>query len=429
MTHNTSKQRARLKTFLLLLSPLIFRVLPVCVSLRPMGRKGFLVRLPASVLATWLCWNQPQSVMGFSPSAFSSIFTSKGAVAPPDISQKAPATVAYKPLSVSLPEFGVNVPVASWFPLATNDQQEQTTEASTDSLNGESSPPTYNHRISVRKIGQLLAKWNIPSFVARNYSLTPTGDFVADGTDQPLPTGAAPVVLLAHGYLGSRYDLSHLAEKLAAEGFICLAAEYPESLAASYDPADGLDRSRINQALLETIESEWKIQASSYGIVGHSLGCGTALQTGDDKWTRVLISGFPKQRDGTPLDKNLLLLTSTNDGLMTRYFATNSKEDFLPPDFELLEESTLEAQYADKRLPQKSILIFDRPDGPNHISFLSESVNDAMIEFLSPLLPVARAFDIPVLDFDRYQVSRDSVVTAQVVHPIVMRYLKQEMLP
>ena len=31
----------------------------------------------------------------------------------------------------------------------------------------------------------------------------------------------------------------------------------------------------------------------AYGIIGHSLGCGTALQTGDNSWTRVLIAGQP----------------------------------------------------------------------------------------------------------------------------------------
>ena len=34
---------------------------------------------------------------------------------------------------------------------------------------------------------------------------------------------------------------------------------------------------------------------------------------------------------------------------------------------------------------------------------------------------------IPVLDFDRYQASRDSIATAAVVRPLVTRYLKQHM--
>jgi len=61
----------------------------------------------------------------------------------------------------------------------------------------------------------------------------------------------------------------------------------------------------------------------------------------------------------------------------------------------------------------------DRPDAPNHISFLAGSVNDSMVSFLSPLLPVAQLLGIPVLDFDRYKESRDSVETAGVTVPLV----------
>jgi hypothetical protein len=326
--------------------------------------------------------------------------------------------VAYKPLTISVEDdsTGIDVPVACWFPLRGANEQDGGLSTITPTS------PKYKHRISVRKIGQLLANWNIPSFVSRNYSLRPTSDFVADGTNLPLPTWKAPVVLLAHGYLGSRFDLSHLAEELAEQGFICMAAEYPESLAASYDPMDGVDRRRINQVLLDTLNQKWKIQASSFGIVGHSLGCGTALQTGDKSWTRVLISGFPRQRDGSPVTGNLLLLASMNDGVVNKYLAN---QNAIPSDFVRLDEASVFASSG--KLPRRSVLIFDRPDAPNHISFLSESVNDAMVEFLSPLLPVARLFGIPVLDFDRYQESRDSKVTAGTVHPIILRYLTQEM--
>ena len=402
-----------------------------------MGRKTFVRRFSTTFLAAAFCslaGNQP--ALAFTPNPFSTLVKEVAGVKDDNSLSTAStvqATVAYKPLAVFLPEFGVHVPVACWFPIASTSNQQQTQDGSAlppPPLTVQS--PTYRHRISVRKIGQLLAKWNnIPGFVSRNYALRPSSDFVTDGTNLSLPNDnmERPVVILAHGFLGSRYDLSHLAEELAARGFVCFAAEYPESLAASYDPQDGLDRLRINQVLLQSIERDWKIRASSYGIVGHSLGCGTALQTGDDKWTRVLISGFPRQRDGSSVPGNLLLLTSMNDGLVSRYLGnTADKQAMVPSDFALLEEAALATTFADNLLPRRSMLIFDRPDAPNHISFLSENVNDAMIEFLSPLLPVARAFKIPVLDFDRYQISRDSKVTAQVVHPIVVRYLQQEMI-
>ena len=60
---------------------------------------------------------------------------------------------------------------------------------------------------------------------------------------------------------------------------------------------------------------------------------------------------------------------------------------------------------------------------PCHISFLSSRTNDAMVEVLSPLLPVARAVGVPVLDFDKYQIARDSdAVNAQLV-PLIAEWL------
>jgi predicted dienelactone hydrolase len=105
-----------------------------------------------------------------------------------------------------MPEFGVIVPVAMWHPTA---------EAA-DNVQKEIK---YNHRISIKKIGQLLAGWDfIPDFAAKDFALQPTvvGSIV-DGTKMQMPS-RGPVVFLAHGYLGSRFDLSHLAEALAHEG-------------------------------------------------------------------------------------------------------------------------------------------------------------------------------------------------------------------
>jgi dienelactone hydrolase len=284
------------------------------------------------------------------------------------------------------------------------------------------SPAVYKHRISVRRIGQLLAGWEfIPEFVSKDYQLSPPKTNVLDGRSTPLPDSSIPVVLLAHGYLGSRFDLSHLAEELSAEGFVCIAAEYPESLAASYDRVPGLDRSKINKALLEAMCRDWQLNPSAYGIVGHSLGCGTVSQTGDETWARVSIAGFPRTRDGATIPGNGLLLASTGDSLSR--FGGNIKDSIAASQYQMLSET----QAFDK-LPPRAALVFDGPGSPNHISFLTESVNESMMDFLSPLLPVARAFEIPVLDFDRYQTSRDSPQTAKRVHPIIVQYLKQEML-
>jgi pimeloyl-ACP methyl ester carboxylesterase len=324
---------------------------------------------------------------------------------------------------------------------------------------------TYNHRISVRRIGQLLARWNfIPAFASRSFTLSPTlaGQVVA-ATGQAAPFSISsssrdqqqqeqfPVIVLAHGYLGSRFDLSHLAERLATRGFVCVAPEYPESLAASYERKEGLDRSVITQELLQTLQDTWKIHPSSFGIIGHSLGCGTCLSTGDSSWTRILISGGPPrevQRNGQPMPEssNILYITSTNDGVTSR-FSGSGTVPRLPAGYQLLDEDQVAAlllarstssstdpsttaikQQERTLLPSKALFQINRPDGPNHISFLAEGVNNAMVDFLSPLLPLAQAMNIPVLDFDRYQQSRDSVATAQAYQPLVIAYLEQYMM-
>jgi hypothetical protein len=214
-----------------------------------------------------------------------------------------------------------------------------------------------------------------------------------------------------------------------------LAPEYPESLAASFDSGaaggperPALNRARITSALLDSLRTEWNVKPTSYGIVGHSLGCGTALDTGDDSWSRVLIAGFPRTFDGRPIPgRNLLLLMSMNDGAVS--LSRRGGKESIPSDFALLDsDAVVSRTLSESRLPRRAAVVMEGDGAPNHISFLADGVNAAMIDLLSPLLPVAQALKIPVLDFDRYQKSRDSVPTARIVHPLVVRYLSEQML-
>ena len=131
-------------------------------------------------------------------------------------------------------------------------------------------------------------------------------------------------------------------------------------------------------------------------------------------YNQVLIAGRAPEASSSPL----LFISSTNDGAVRLGGPVT-----IPAGYELLEESNLPLS----NLPTTAALIFDRPDAPNHISYLSENVNEAMVSFLSPLLPIAQAMSIPVLDFDRYQQSRDSVQTAQVLKPVISGFLSQKM--
>jgi len=334
-------------------------------------------------------------------------------------------TVAYRSLSIDMPGYGVQVPVAMWSPSNTNNNNNNSDENSSSSTSSSSSA-IYSHRISIKKIGSMLLGSDfIPQFLSKDFSLSPTygGVLGGDGTVSSggVSSRSAPVIILAHGYLGSRFDLSHIAEELAREGFTCLSPEYPESLASSYPTTtNNLDRTAITNQLLSYITTDLNLTPTSYGIVGHSLGCGTALNTGDKTWTRVCIAGPAVRRDGVDLGGNTLSIVSLGDGLLG---GDRSRVDsMIPPSFDRIDESSLTTT---TKYASKTALILDRPDAPNHISFLAGNVNDSMVTFLSPLLPVAQALSIPVLDFDRYKESRDSVVTAGVTVPLICGFFKQ----
>lgn len=304
------------------------------------------------------------------------------------------------------------VPVACWFPVVGEEDKNDTTTQRT----------SYSHRISVRKIGSMLAGMNfIPEFVSKDFELEPTtrnANVVRQNMESLNGLSGRSVIILAHGFLGSRFDLAHIAEELALDGYLVFSPEFPESLANSYDKVDGLDRTAINDSLLDFITSNIEVQR--FGVIGHSLGCGTALNIGDDNWTRICIAGPSVRRDGVKINGNQLAIVSTNDGLIKNIDRIN---EMIPRDFVRLQENELTST----TFASKSALIFDREDGPNHISFLAGNANDCMVDFLSPLLPVAQALQIPVLDFDKYQKSRDSEAVATIIVPAIRSYLKQFM--
>jgi hypothetical protein len=416
MIESSLPSRIALWYFLLALCPFVTSGLNLPQP-TTMNRKQFFRQLSLVAISV-LSVAQPANTLAFESSPKSPPASS--AAAKINGSTNGQSTVAYKSLSLPIGEFGVDVPVACWFPVEQKEKQTSSDFPRVDPVSPQN--VAYQHRISIRRIGQLLAGWNfIPEFASRDFALQPTSLSVTNGQDLPLPE-RGPIVLLAHGYLGSRFDLSHLAEELTKQGFTCLSPEFPESLAASYERMEGLDRSRITKSLLSAMSDDWKLQPSSYGIVGHSLGCGTVIKTGDASWARVCIAGFPRQQDGTPIPGDVLFLSSMNDGAVS--LARFGGIKAIPSDYAILDEATLSLD----RIPARAALIYDRPDAPNHISFLSGGVNDAMIDLLSPLLPLAQSMKIPVLDFDRYQLSRDSVPTADAVHPLVVAYLKQQML-
>jgi hypothetical protein len=106
--------------------------------------------------------------------------------------------VAYKTVSLNILEFGVQVPVACWFPAYSSASKVPF-----------GSRPKYQHRISVKRIGELLAGWDfIPEFASRNFAFSPTtsSGSVLNGDNFPFQA-RSKVIILSHGFLGSRFDL------------------------------------------------------------------------------------------------------------------------------------------------------------------------------------------------------------------------------
>jgi len=297
---------------------------------------------------------------------------------------------------------------------------------------------------------------------------------------------AAPgkVAVLCHGYLGSRFDLVDLAEALAREGFLVLAPEFAESLASpettpayarpgAPPPANpSATRDEVVDAALRAFAPGF-FEAPASGsdehrpprvvIAGQSAGASTATSARGPFAARVAIAGFrpppPESLEAREalLRDPLLVVASAGDGVISLYPRESgafgayegiaASVESMParvPKYDVgafaarvREMGTLNDADARRRAKETSgnalnaFLTYEPPGGdggamdglPCHISFLSSRTNDAMVEVLSPLLPVARAIGVPVLDFDKYQTTRDSdAVNAELV-PLIAEWL------
>ena len=89
--------------------------------------------------------------------------------------------------------------------------------------------------------------------------------------------GKYPLLIFSHGYGGSRYNQSYLAEFMARNGYIVAAIEYNDrSMIQSL-----VERPRVTSKALDFILSDSQIKnnidANKIGMLGHSVGGYTAL--------------------------------------------------------------------------------------------------------------------------------------------------------
>eukprot|EP00929_Paragymnodinium_shiwhaense_P098271 TRINITY_DN59773_c0_g1_i1.p1 TRINITY_DN59773_c0_g1~~TRINITY_DN59773_c0_g1_i1.p1 ORF type:complete len:435 (+),score=108.59 TRINITY_DN59773_c0_g1_i1:100-1404(+) len=335
------------------------------------------------------------------------------------------SSLGYRDTTVSVG--GEQIPVAMWFPVA----EDQVAEAAVEE--------PYSYRISVAKIFKMLLGVTLPAFLASTFRLRSSYRLFPKAAPPAAleKSQQLPVVVFAHGYLGSRFDMLHLAEYLASRGFVVAAPEFAESLSASFEASEATPRKDIMAATLRMLDEE--VGIDSCGLIGHSAGAGTiADAAGSFNLGRVVVAGGVRNYQK---DDPLLVVASQGDGLFRRRwqeFSSNlaaigvdDKVTFLGDD-----GAKSLALLSDEQMPQRSALLWrQRADGsagvvkpvPNHISFLGPQSNQAMVDFLSPLLPLARLLGVPVLDFDVYQENPDSEPTAAMVIPAVTRFFESRL--
>lgn len=299
---------------------------------------------------------------------------------------------------------GKRAPVSLWYPA----------RAPREHRGSSREPKPYRHFISVAKIVEVLQGTELPEALGWQYQLEAGEAVFPDAlpipaesqetelqqrrVEQDLPV-ANCAVIFAHGYLGSRFDMLHLCEKLALRGFVCASVDFAEGLSGAVPRQ--IARQEIVQELILRLRSEFAVQ--HLGIVGHSAGGGTATALpGEFRCGRVAVAGLAP---GYALGDPLLAVASEGDGVVRLPRVLQA----LPGDVVMQDLGTFDPSSSRRlgmllRQPLKA-----RAAGPPcHISFLSEESNKAMISLLSPLLPVAQMLDVPVLDFDAYLKLQDS---------------------
>ena len=185
-------------------------------------------------------------------------------------------------------------------------------------------------------------------------------------------------------------------------------------------------------------------------LVGQSAGASTATGAPGSFAARVAIAGFrpppseEREKVLTLLGDPLLVVASAGDGVISLYptdggvfgpyRGIEAEVASLPAEFARFDAGGLLDSVRSGDARRTAFVTYETGGGgtpgstpgqqlPCHISFLSSRTNDAMVDVLGPLLPVARLLGVPVLDFDRYEVTRDSDEVNETLVPAVTAWL------
>lgn len=127
-------------------------------------------------------------------------------------------------------------------------------------------------------------------------------------------SGALPAVVLAHGFLGSRFDMLHLAERLAAQGMVVMSPEFPDARSGEVtaDPSSmGQPATRQDILLATMADLQTQFSVTRVGLLGHSAGSGTISRL-PGVYARVSVAGLVPQPESQP-EGPFLVVHSSGD--------------------------------------------------------------------------------------------------------------------
>jgi predicted dienelactone hydrolase len=123
--------------------------------------------------------------------------------------------------------------------------------------------------------------------------------------------GPYPLIIVSHGYVGSRYLMTYLTENLASKGYVVVAIEHAES---TYQDAGGFQSTLLNRSkdilfVLDQIASMGKagsgsfltglVDAENTGLVGYSMGGYGVLNAAGAGYSSQLVTFFGTMAGGS----------------------------------------------------------------------------------------------------------------------------------
>jgi predicted dienelactone hydrolase len=154
-----------------------------------------------------------------------------------------------------------------------------------------------------------------------------SGRALRDGV--PYTTGAPfPLIIVSHGYVGSRLLMTYLTENLASKGYVVVSIDHQES---TYQDAGGFQSTLLNRSkdilfVLETIAEMGKtenrsflsgvVDANNTALIGYSMGGYGVLNAAGAGYSKQLVTFFGAMSGGS---KAIEILTTNNPDYQASY--------------------------------------------------------------------------------------------------------------